>query len=232
MPIQPVQYDTKTSPVGTDIIGFSKAYPIGGVSIDNPTNSWLSVNTLPGGVFVPPMVLGWATPLAAPKASIDVRFVASPFGTSLSVLSGSPISVTIYENSPENSIALSPGIPISQPPSNLLLASAILPFTPANVLSSITLIAAPGAGFQHRLWAFSFAFFDPPNLPLRTWVAIDDGVAWIAQDSLEGFDGTNVILPSTGQLTLAPNRLLRAISFCNIANVSLSAMAYYTTEPV
>ena len=173
MPIQPIQYDTKTSPVGTDIIGFSKAYPIGGVSIDNPTNSWLSVNTLPGGVFVPPLVLGWATPLAAPKASIDVRFVESPFGSPAVGLFGSPISVTIYEASVDGGpvISASAGISLRD---FFGVQTTVVVLDVTETMQTTLFVPANG---NYRILPFSIkldpGFVSGPNLQLRSQCMID-----------------------------------------------------------
>lgn len=155
MPFYPLQVHTEFSPVGTDIIGLTKGFPIGGISIDNPTLSWLSVNILPGGIYVPPLTLGWATPFSIPKDSIDVRFVASPFGSAPSSNIGEQISVTIYEASPDGSgsVSSSPGSPIYQTELNPIPTYRSLESNLTSITSKNTLhIAAPGMGLKHRIY--------------------------------------------------------------------------------
>jgi hypothetical protein len=60
--------------------------PIRGVSIDNPTGSWLLLKS--EQAYVPPYTIGWAMPLTYEQSSIDVVAGAGPSGQIATVALG------------------------------------------------------------------------------------------------------------------------------------------------
>lgn len=128
--------------VGVDIRAFGSSWQIAGVSVDNPSGSWLRI---PNIGDIPPYVLGWSMPINPKAASIDVLFVASPSGTP-SELVGNPVTVTI-SNMP---LPANPGAPSgavqAQSPVGAALQLATLAGPSANEAGSTTVLVTPGVG--------------------------------------------------------------------------------------
>lgn len=83
--------------LGKDLVaapGPGNSGQIGGIQINNPSGSWLRVETVEQ--YVPPYTNGWQYPLIPMQANATVRFVDSPSG-SKSVLQGSPPQVTLFD---------------------------------------------------------------------------------------------------------------------------------------
>lgn len=81
--------------VGTDlnyIVG--NGWHIAGITIDNPSGSWLRVTGIEQ--FVPPYTIGWQRSILPQQASVSVLFVASPSGTPSTTL-GEPITVRVSD---------------------------------------------------------------------------------------------------------------------------------------
>lgn len=84
-----------TVPVGSDLIDASgNGWQIAGITIDNPSGSWLNVSGVNQGV--PPYTLGWSAPLSPTQWRASVRFVASPSGTPSST-TGKPVTVRLHD---------------------------------------------------------------------------------------------------------------------------------------
>lgn len=81
----------RRTPVGTDIQSFGGPWQIAGVTVDNPSGSWLSI---PNVGTVPPFTMGWGSNPSPTIMAIDVLFVDSPSGTP-SELIGDSVTVTI-----------------------------------------------------------------------------------------------------------------------------------------
>lgn len=99
----------RRTPVGVDIRSFMGPWQIAGVTIDNPSGSWLSV---PNVGSIPPYTMGWAASPTPTILTIDVLFVASPQGSPSENIGG-PIQVTISDIP----VAANPGEPSGAPPS-------------------------------------------------------------------------------------------------------------------
>lgn len=85
-----------TLPVGNDLIDAAgNGWQIAGITIDNPSGSWLHVG---GAVnaYVPPYTLGWTAPVSPTQWNVTVRFTDSPSG-SVSDLVGDPVTVRLHD---------------------------------------------------------------------------------------------------------------------------------------
>lgn len=67
---------------------------IAGVTVDNPSGSWLRIS--PVEDYVPPYTMGWARTLSPASLSVNVRWTDSPSGTPSSQI-GYPAIVTVYD---------------------------------------------------------------------------------------------------------------------------------------
>jgi len=84
----------RTTPVGTDILQWGTLWQIAGVSVDNPTGSWLNI---PDVGDVPPYTLQWTRGVSPTKSSISVVFAPSPAGTPSQEV-GRTVKVTIFDS--------------------------------------------------------------------------------------------------------------------------------------
>lgn len=110
------QYRSRTSKVGVNIDGWNPGFWIGGVTIDNRTLSWLSVDAAPGNILIAPLTLGWALKLTVAKEAISVKFVTAPFGGTPSQTLGDDILVTLFEADPTGiGIASNNGASVTPP---------------------------------------------------------------------------------------------------------------------
>ncbi len=84
--------------VGVDLpsIGLGP-YQIGGIVIDNPSGSWLSLPEISD--HVPPYTKGWAVTVYPTVARVSVLFRDGPAGQ-VSTLAGDPIHVELYDGPP------------------------------------------------------------------------------------------------------------------------------------
>jgi len=88
-----VAFVERVTPVGTDIIQWGTLWQIAGVSVDNPTGSWLNI---PDVGDVPPYTLQWTRGVSPTKSNISVVFAPSPAGTPSQEV-GRSVKVTIYD---------------------------------------------------------------------------------------------------------------------------------------
>ena len=86
---------TYRTPVGTDLNHIAgQSWQIGGIRVDNPTGSWLLVDSI--NQFIPPYTNGWQADFIPAASSLSIKFVDSPSG-SVSTLVGDPLTVTLYD---------------------------------------------------------------------------------------------------------------------------------------
>jgi len=110
------EYTFPVAAVGTQHLGLTLPAnrQIRGVSIDNPSGSWLLVTTT--GDTVPPYTLGWSRFLNPPALTVGIRFINSPTGTlSNPILDGGPIVVTLDTNPQPNSTGYASGAAAQNP---------------------------------------------------------------------------------------------------------------------
>ena len=193
------------------------------VKIDNASGAWYRVASR----YVPPWTIGAVVALDPPSAQISVTAITPPGQLAEAVGEDMVVVAT------EEPLASLPGTVIGSVLPNLRKVQATMPLVAANGPSGIVIVAAPGAGLRLRLWACSFQFWWPLDIPARTAVSVGENIAagGLMQDSLDGFSGTNIAIPG-GVPTSLPNVGLWASSRCNIANVTIIAFAYYTTDVV
>lgn len=132
----------RRTPVGVDIVGFGTSWQIAGITVDNPSGSWLRI---PNIADIPPYTLGWATSVSPTATQIDVLFVASPSGTP-SELVGNALTVTIYDTPITPSPGQASGAQQAQSPVGVALTLATLTLATANEAGTTTTIVTPVTG--------------------------------------------------------------------------------------
>lgn len=98
--------------VGEDIRSLGAPWQIAGITVDNPSGSWLLIPNIGN---IPPYTMGWATSPVPTVMVIDVLFSESPSG-SPSTLTGQPITVTISDDPVGESNGLPSGAQQSDSP--------------------------------------------------------------------------------------------------------------------
>jgi hypothetical protein len=104
------------------------SYQIAGLTIDNPSGSWLFIPA--DRTFIPPYVLGFAHSFAPTLASIDILFANGPAGE-VSTQKGDPPVAIIYDKP----VAESAGVVSSTG------ASFITGFTPVQAISTVNSVS-------------------------------------------------------------------------------------------
>jgi hypothetical protein len=80
---------------GVDFVNITgSAWSIAGITIDNPSGSWLRITGIEQ--FIPPFTVGWSYPISPQQTSISVLFVDSPTGTPSSTF-GSPVTIRLFD---------------------------------------------------------------------------------------------------------------------------------------
>lgn len=210
-------------PRGTSPPPFGCPFVARAVIVDNPSGTWYALN----GRIIPPWTLGASVVLPMPTAELVV-VAAAPSGQLSDTLGGDMTLVAT-----DSRVQPSPGSvvpPRLEAPANQQFSTADMPLVAANTLSAPQLVvAAPGAGFRLRVWAWRAAFFNTNQLPLRTYYRLQDGAgARLADQSAVGFEGKYEQLPGVACPT---NQSVKAVLMCNIASTGVVVGVYWTVEP-
>ncbi len=133
-----------TLPLGQNALGITLPanQQIRGITIDNPSGSWLRVTGIED--FVPPFTMGWGANVNPARLTVDVLFADSPSGTASQLIGNMPV-VTLYDYAVPASGGVASGVSQSQSPTGTDMQTGVF-FPPApeiGVLVSLGLGPTP-----------------------------------------------------------------------------------------
>lgn len=195
----------RQTPLGEDIESWQPGFQIAGLRIDNPSGSWLHVETL--NRYVPPYTLEYRADFIPSTTSLTIRFTDSPTGTP-SELVGEPIVVQAFDT-PQGfsqgypsggAHAQAPGVP------KALISVATPAVPPAELGSVLTTLVLGSQSFKIvplKLYLAPRTFESGPGLSyqeLRAMVVTE----------IRDLAGINFLAPA---LSISPESPFAALDF-------------------